>query len=339
MELSQLGWDEQWLAAFQALRPCFASLALEPGRVLRQDRGWFKVLTAQGERLSRAAGKLAHGAENALELPVVGDWVAIAFAHSKREATVHAVLPRRSLLARRMAGNDEPQPIAANADVAFLVHGLDQEPHLRRTERALAMIAASGAQPVLVLNKVDLAADAPKAIAEVQAIAHGVAVLALSAERGDGMDAFAALLPPGRTGVLLGPSGAGKSSLANRLLGEARLATGAVRAGDFKGRHTTTRRELVLLPSGALLIDGPGVREFGLLEGELAETFPDIDALAVNCRFRDCAHASEPGCAVRAAAERGELDPDRLESFLKLRRELDTGTSGARAERHGKRKR
>ena len=323
MSLEKWGWSPRWQAALDRLRE-----GLEPGargvlagRVLRQDRGWLRVATATGERLSRISGRLTHGAADALALPVVGDWVALLPAATAREATVVAVLPRQSALVRRAAGSDAPQAIAANAEVVFLVHGLDQPLSVRRLERALAVVRSSGAEAVVVLNKLDLG-DAPRASAEVRTVAAEVRVLAVSAALEQGLDALSAALPPGRTGVLLGPSGAGKSTLVNLLLGEQRLATGAVRERDRKGRHTTTRRELVRLPSGAWLIDGPGIRELGLLEGNLAETFPEIEALAVACRFRDCAHASEPGCAVRGAVASGALDAARFESFQALTREL-----------------
>lgn len=338
-QLDRLGFDARWGEALEALRLRFSAVELEPARVLRQDRGWLRVGLASGERLARISGKLQKEAESALELPTIGDWVALSTAGA-REATIHALLPRRSLLSRRMSGSeDEAQPIAANCDVAFLMQGLEQPPNARRIERALSMIAASGATGVVLLNKADVASDPEGAVAQVRAIAPNAPVVLLSAERDPQLDAVAAFLPAGKTAVLLGPSGVGKSTLTNRLLGEARIATGEVRAGDAKGRHTTTRRELVLLPSGALLIDGPGVREFGLWEAELDQTFPDIDALAAQCRFRDCAHHKEPGCAVRAASESGQLDPKRLESYQRLRDELQhrAPTSGGRQARQRKR--
>lgn len=337
-DLSTLGWDARWSAALHALRPRFAAVTLEAGRVLRQDRGWLRVGLAGGERLARIAGKFQKEAESTLELPTIGDWVALSTAGA-REATIHAVLPRRSVLARRMAGTeDEGQVIAANADVAFLMQGLEQPPNPRRIERALSMIAASGAEPVVLLNKSDVSSDPQAALEAVRAVAPQVAVHLLSAAHDADLGAVASYLGPGRTAVLLGPSGVGKSTLANRLLGEQRIATGEVRAGDAKGRHTTTRRELVVLPSGALLIDGPGVREFGLWEADVEQTFPDVDALAAQCRFRDCAHEQEPGCAVRAAAEAGQLDPRRLQSFQRLRDELHRApNAGGRQARQRKR--
>ena len=324
--LAKLGWDDAWSAALTDLQVRSGTSELIAGRVLRQDRGWLRVATESGEQQVQLTGKLTHAAASALDLPTVGDWVAL---DGSREAKVVAVLPRRSLLARR--SGEEAQSFAANLDLAFVVHGLDQPLNLRRIERGLAMVAASGAEPVVVLNKADLREDAAAAVAEVQTLARGAAVVLASAEAGRGIAELEARLSRGRTGVLLGASGVGKSSLANRLLGEARLATGAVRASDAKGRHTTTHRELFVLPGGGLLVDGPGVRELGIFEAGLAQTFPEIEALAGGCRFRDCAHDAEPGCAVRGAVEAGQLEPARLQSFHRLAREVAAAAAGQAA--------
>ena len=238
---------------------------------------------------------------------------------------IHGLVPRAGAFTRKVAGETtEEQVIAANVDVAFLVAGLDHDFNPRRLERYVVAVWESGATPVLVLNKADLGERVEERQAEAAAAAPGVAVVALSARERTGLETLGAWLEPGCTVALLGSSGAGKSTLVNALLGEDRQATGEVREDDSRGRHTTTRRELIVLPGGALLIDTPGLRELQLWSGEesLAGAFPDVEALAASCRFRDCRHAGEPGCAVRAAVESGALEEARFESWVKLQREL-----------------
>jgi ribosome biogenesis GTPase len=238
--------------------------------------------------------------------------------------TIHAVLPRRTAFARKVAGDETiAQVVAANVDTAIVVTALPDDVNPRRLERYLAMAWESGAMPVVVLTKVDLAEDPAASIATVRIVAPGVDVIALSSMTGDGVDLLERLLQPGRTAVLLGPSGAGKSTLVNRLLGAERLRTSSVRE-DGKGRHTTTHRELVRLRGGALLIDTPGMRELQLWDADagLGAAFADIYALAARCRFRDCQHDTEPGCAVTRAVDAGRLPADRLESLRQLQREL-----------------
>ena len=240
-------------------------------------------------------------------------------------ALVHHVLPRSTAFIRRASGpRGGAQVEAANVDVALLVASLNSDLNLRRLERYLATTYESGAQPVVVLTKADLADDIEGAIAEVEGVAFGAPVLAISSKTGQGLDALMAHLPPGRTAVLLGSSGAGKSTLLNALAGEEKMDTGAIREADERGRHTTTHRELVMLPSGGLILDTPGMRELGLWDADagVSATFADIEALAADCRFSDCTHGREPGCAVRAAIEAGDLDVDRLRSFEKLQAEL-----------------
>jgi ribosome biogenesis GTPase len=292
--------------------------------VVRQERGLLTVQTAERAVLARPSGRLLHHAPGAEALPTIGDWVALLLPPGEGEALLHAVLPRRGVLMRREAGSEhEGQLIAANLDVVFLVTGLDGNFNPRRIERALTVAWNSGAEPVVVLSKADLHEDVSAHLQEVEALAPGVAVLALSARQGTGLEALRERLPAGKTGALLGSSGVGKSTLVNRLLEEARLATQPVRPDDDKGRHTTTHRELFVLPHGGLLIDGPGMRELGLWGEEegLGHAFADVLALAAGCRFSDCAHQREPGCAVRAAVDAGALSRERLESFEKLQRE------------------
>ncbi len=316
MSLHSLGWGDALAAAF--LEVSSSDVPLEPARVVRQDRALLRVRTAERELLARPSGRLRHEAGSALELPVIGDWVALEAPPTAREAVIHAVFPRRSLLARRSAGEAlEGQAIAANVDRVLLCAALDRPLNLRALERALAVAGDSGATPTVLLTKADLAQDAAAAVEAARAVAPGVEVLAVSAQTG-ALTPLRALLREGETGVLVGASGAGKSTLVNALTAGARLATGEVRDSDRKGRHTTTHRELVALPEGGLLVDGPGVRELGLWleDGGLQRAFSDVEALAGQCRFRDCTHRQEPGCAVREG-----LDPDRLASFDKLAKE------------------
>jgi ribosome biogenesis GTPase len=323
VSLESFGWNPAFARLFSDVLSQ-SSLPLVPGRVVRQARGLLSVRTAERVLLARTAGRLLHHAPDAEALPTIGDWVALQLPDGEGEALLHAVLPRRGVLMRREAGRErEGQLIAANLDVVFLVTGLDDNYNPRRIERALALAWNSGAEPVVVLSKADLLADAAERIEEVGALAPGVAVLALSARTGDGVEALRAHLPAARTGALLGSSGVGKSTLVNRLLGEERLATQAVSDLEARGRHTTTHRELFVLPGGGLLIDGPGMRELGLWGEEegVGQAFADILELAAGCRFVDCQHRSEPGCAVRDAVARGTLSQARLDGFEKLRRE------------------
>jgi ribosome biogenesis GTPase len=267
-------------------------------------------------------GSLRHHAEGAAELPTVGDWVVATRPSADGPAVVEAVLPRRSKISRKVPGRRAvEQVLAANVDVAFLMMGLDQDFNLRRLERFLAMVEESGARPVVLLNKADVADDVERLRGATEDVAPDVAVHAISARAGDIAD-VERHLASGVTAVLLGSSGVGKSTLVNRLLGSEAFATGEIRARDGRGQHTTTHRELVRLPGGGLLIDGPGIREVQLWSDEgLEDAFPDVEALASDCRFRDCRHEGEPGCAVEAAAARGDLDPARLASFRVLQRE------------------
>jgi ribosome biogenesis GTPase / thiamine phosphate phosphatase len=295
----------------------YAARGLVLARVAVSHRDRYRLLTEAGELDAEPAGKLWYEARGPVDLPVTGDWVA-ARPVSSGEAIVEAVLPRRTLFSRRAAGRrDDEQPIAANIDVVFLVSGLDGDFNLRRIERYLTLAAASGAEPVIVLNKADLSSHVARCVGEAQSIAGGVPVVACSAAAG-AVESLTPFLGPERTVALLGSSGAGKSTIINRLLGEERFRTGAVRESDSRGCHTTTHRELVALPQGGALIDTPGMRELQLWasEEDVDQAFDDIPSLAANCRFRDCSHHGEQGCAVE-----GALDPARLASYRKLQAE------------------
>ena len=297
---------------------------LIPGRVAVQHRGAYDVLTELGELRCDVAGRLYDESSSPADLPAVGDWVAVAARPDEQGGTVQAVLPRRTKFSRKTAWQAaEEQVLAANVDVVLIVTSLNEDLNLRRLERYLTLAWESGARPVFVLTKADLAADVDAAVQEVESIAFGVPVVALSNVTGDGLDALRSHLGPGVTAALLGSSGVGKSTLVNTLLGEELLETREIR-DDGKGRHTTTRRELVQLPGGALVIDTPGMREIQLWVADegLEEAFEDVTELFGRCRFTDCAHESEPGCAVKAAIADGSLPAERWESYLKLQREM-----------------
>lgn len=311
--LNELGWDDGWSSALEQLDED----NVIPARVAAQHRGAYVVWTAAGELRARAAGRLFYDHEVGEPVPAVGDWVAV------RESTITAILPRRSAFIRKRAGfGSDEQVLAANVDTAFLLAGLDDDFSLRRLERYVTTAWDSGAVPVVVLTKADLCDDVGDALLQVETVAIGVPVVPVSNVTGVGVDEVEERLQPGRTAVLLGSSGVGKSTLLNRLAGDELMRTGAI-AADGTGRHTTTHRELVRLPSGALMIDTPGLRELQFWEGDVGAAFEDIEALALECRFRDCAHESEPGCAVHAAIDGGTLALDRLRSWRKLQRELE----------------
>jgi ribosome biogenesis GTPase / thiamine phosphate phosphatase len=318
--LALLGWD----AAFAESFAPHAAKGLLPARVCIAHGRYFTLLDAEGEVLATAAGKLRLNARPA-DLPVVGDWVAMRPPLGGDSATVHAVLPRRTRFSRKSPDRPaEEQVIAANVDTAFLVTDLVRDFNVRRLERYLALVSDSGARPVVVLTKEDLADSSDESVAAVAASAPGVPVHVVSNLTGSGFDAIDPYFIEGRTVALLGSSGVGKSTLINRLLGEERQSVADVR-DDGRGRHTTSHRELILLPKGGMIIDNPGMRELHLWESAdgIRDSFDDIQAAALGCRFTDCRHESEPGCAVKEAVENGSIAPDRLASYFKLRGERD----------------
>jgi ribosome biogenesis GTPase len=326
LTLEDLGWTARFAEAFEAHR----AEGVAPARVSLEHTHIYRVLSPAGERLARVAGRLRHAASGRADFPAVGDWVAVETATSGAEARIRAVLPRATQFSRRAAGNPtEPQVVAANVDVVFLVSGLDHDFNPRRIERYLVTAWDSGATPVIVLNKADLVDDVGPYVRETETIAQGASVIAVSVRRAESMDALRAHLRRGRTAALLGSSGVGKSSIANALVGEAVLRTREVRASDSRGRHTSTSRQLVLLPGGGILIDTPGMRELQLWDSgdAVAGAFADIESIGEGCRFRDCRHVSEPGCAVIAAVGAGTLAAERLESYRKLQSEQAFQTS------------
>jgi ribosome biogenesis GTPase len=318
--LARLGWD----AARAAEAAAFMAPGAVVGRIGRIDRGWVTILT--GDESVRARSALLGRDRDPLARPAVGDWAVV------RAEDLVALLPRRSALVRGATdrGRDASvaqgaQVVAANVDSVFLVHAIDSPLRARRLERELVVVHDSGAHPLVVMTKVDLVDDADARLAPVRHTVGEVPVHAISTVTGEGLDGLEPALAPGRTVALIGPSGAGKSTLINRLAGSDLLATGAVRESDQRGRHTTVARELVLLPTGGILVDTPGLRSVGLWDADegFEEAFADVEALARDCRFADCRHRSEPGCAVIAAVERGEIDPQRVEAYLHLDTELD----------------
>ncbi|HEX6500613.1 MAG TPA: ribosome small subunit-dependent GTPase A [Micromonosporaceae bacterium] len=319
-DLASVGWDADLASAYRRFdRPGHL-----PARVTRVDQGVCTALAATGPVRSSLSGSvLAAAARDPRVLPCAGDWVVLCCWPDQR-VTLDAVLPRRTAIVRGVADRRSVgQVLAANVDLAAVVEPMDPEPDPGRIERLLALAWESGAQPLVVLTKADLAADPVAVAGQVAECAPGVPVYPVSVARGDGLADLRALVAPNRTLGLLGRSGAGKSSLVNALAGATVMATQRIRRADGRGRHTTTYRALVPLPGGGAVLDTPGLRGVGLFDAAdgIDRTFADVDAFAAGCRFADCAHFDEPDCAVRAAVERGELSVRRLESWHKLRRE------------------
>ncbi len=321
MDLEQLGWKP----VFEAYYAEYREFGWVPARIVREDRGYYRLRDTKGEWLAEVTGKFRHEATCRADYPRVGDWVVIERSDADHTAQIHAVLPRFSSFSRKEAGKaDEEQVVAANIETVFLVSALDREYNLRRIERYLTLAWESGARPVVVLNKMDLCEDAEAFLAEVEDVAPGVDVHAVSARTGNGIDTLNSYLKAGDTVVFLGSSGVGKSTLINRLLGTERQRTGEIREEDGKGRHTTTHRELILLQNGAMVVDTPGLREIQLWVDDegLQQAFEDVEEVAQLCKFRDCLHDEEPGCAVREAVENGKLDAARVNNYKKQRDEM-----------------
>ena len=310
--LHKLGWDEGWEASFADHR----AAGLVPARVAIQHRGAYDLIAEAGETRASATTRLFKSDD----LPAVGDWVGLDPATN----LVEAVLERRTLISRKeVLHAAREQVLAANIDVAFLVQALPLDFNVRRLERYLAMAWESGAQPVVLLTKTDLVDDITPYLDDVETITLGSCpALAVSAKTGAGLDQLRPWLEPNRTAVLLGSSGVGKSTIVNALAGAELLATKEVREDDHRGRHTTSHRELIVLEAGGVILDTPGIRELQLWDADLEQTFADVDEIAANCRFSDCNHDQEPGCAIRAALDDGSLAAERWQSYVKLQREL-----------------
>ena len=321
MAWQAMGWNEQWQQAFSL----HAGQGLIPGRVVVEHRTNYRVATESAELVAEVGGKLRRAAAGRIDFPAVGDFVALSIAQGNGPAKIQALLPRRSAFIRQAVGErTQEQVVGANLDTVFIISALDGDFNIRRLERYLTLAWESGAKPVILLNKADLCDSAASRLSEVERIALGAPTHLLSARTADGLEALTQYLCSGQTVCVLGSSGVGKSTLINQILGQDVQVTQEVRAGDDRGRHTTTHRELFVLPSGAMIIDTPGMRElrlWGSAEG-LESAFGDIEQLASTCHFPQCRHDGEPSCAVQAAIARGELLPERFTSYVKLAREL-----------------
>jgi ribosome biogenesis GTPase len=321
-DLKTLGWRAHFENAFAA----YHDQGVEPARVALEYQGQYRVFAAGDELMAEVTGRVRYQAATRADFPAVGDWVVIQKVPNEKKALIQAVLPRASKFSRKAPGETtEEQIVATNIDTIFLVQGLDNNYNLRRIERYLLMAFESGARPVIILSKADLCDDLDARLGEVEQVAIGTPVHAISAKTGTGLEPLNDYLGEGLTVAFLGSSGVGKSTLINRLLGNERQKTRDVRAEDSKGRHTTVHRELIVLPSGGLLIDTPGMRELQLWDVDegLGDTFADVETFARDCYFTDCGHNSEPDCAVKGAIADGMLAAERLESFKKMKREKE----------------
>ena len=319
--LLNYGWSEFFELRFQP----YSAGDYKAGRVVLEYNHLYRVYTEQGELLADVAGKLRHESSDRADLPKVGDWVVVQPRSEEGKATIHAVLPRQSKFVRKVAGSrTEEQIVGANIDTVFLVTSLNQDFNVRRLERYLVVAMESGARPVIVLSKADLSDQVEELLTEIQAVAKGVPVHAISVIKREGLDELMSYFRDGETVALLGSSGVGKSTLINHLIGRDVQKVKEIREHDGRGQHATTHRELILLPQGGLVLDTPGMRELHLWDGEesLQLAFDDIEALASSCYFSDCQHADEPRCAVREALAAGTIDGARFQSYAKLQKEL-----------------
>jgi ribosome biogenesis GTPase len=321
MEFEQLGWSDFFEENFRN----YADRGYGVGRVYLENRRSFWLYTKAGEIKADISGKMIYHADSRADFPAVGDWVVFRLQEDKSKAIIHAVLPRKSKFSRKVPGSSiEEQIVATNIDTVMLVSGLDNDFNVRRIERYLVMVSASGANCVIVLNKADLCADLESRLAEVKRIAPNVPVIPVSAKDDEHLTALDSYIKKGETVALLGSSGVGKSTITNHLIGVERQKVQEVRTGDDRGRHTTTKRELIVLPDGGLIIDTPGMRELQLWVSEegLENSFEDIDALTAQCFYSNCEHKGTRGCAIEAALADGSLDLERWENHNKLRKEL-----------------
>lgn len=320
MNLKDLGWNSFFEAYFES----YQKDSVIPARVIRVEKQHYYLQGEKREILAELAGKFHHQAKSKADFPVVGDWVVVTQRPGENNGIIHGLLPRKTHFSRKVAGlKSELQVLVANIDYIFIVIGLDRDFNLQRIERYLALAWDSGAEPIIILNKIDLCTDLDEKIMAVESIAFGVPIHPVSAQKNEGLESLRSYSQPGKAIALLGSSGVGKSSLINRLLGTKRQLVGEIRENDGRGRHTTSRRELFFMADGGMIIDNPGLRELQILTQEdgLHDAFEDIEELAIHCRFRNCRHENEPDCAIKAALEAGTLDQRRYENFLKLQKE------------------
>ena len=322
--LEELGWNSFFAEHFESLQ----APGTVPARVVSERRNSYQVYSPYGELSAEISGKMRHQAAAGDQYPAIGDWVVVKPQTDEAKGVIHSILPRKSKFSRKEAGTvANEQIVAANVDTTFIVSGLDGGRNLNvgRIERYLSLTWSSGAVPVVILNKVDLCPDIDACVRDVESVALGAAIYPVSATERIGLEALGRHLVRGETVAFLGSSGVGKSALINALLGAESQEVTRVRQSDRKGRHTTSRRDLILLPDGGAVIDTPGMREIQMWtdEDHPQQAFEDVERLAQECHFKDCEHRTEPGCAVKAAIRRGDLDTSRLESFRKLQRELN----------------
>ncbi len=321
IDLDTLGWSDEFEAAFQTHK----ANGLDIGRVSVEHRDCYSVLTPDGEVSAEVAGRMLHTMDSTADLPKVGDWVVIQFFDGEQRAIIHDFLPRKTKFSRKMAGKEfQEQVLATNIDVIFIVQSLDGNFNPRRLERTLVLVHEGGARPVVLLNKTDVCDSVKSKVKEAAETIADVQILPVSATNGTGLRKLKKIIVAGKTYAFIGSSGVGKSTLINRLVGQELQKTQDVRAGDSKGRHTTSRRELILVPGGGCVIDTPGMRELALWHADegMTETFSDVEQWLGQCRFSDCSHVREIGCAVLAAVESGELERERYESYMKMQHEL-----------------
>ncbi|MCM3112119.1 ribosome small subunit-dependent GTPase A [Lederbergia lenta] len=321
MDLQKLGWNQFFETEFDIYKQAGYTV----GRIALEHKRMYRVLTENEEVLAEVSGKFRYNAGDRSDYPAVGDWVVTKVRREEERATIHGILPRKSKFSRKVAGvTTEEQIVATNVDTVFIVAALNADFNVRRLERYILMAWESGANPVIVLSKADLCDNIDEKVSATEEVAFGVPIHVVSAEQKIGLDQLGVYMEEGRTVALLGSSGVGKSTLVNVFTGKEILKTAKIREDDAKGRHTTTHRELVVLEKGGILIDTPGMRELQLWEADsgLSQGFTDIEELAAQCKFRDCQHNGEPGCAVGKAMEEGILDSKRYDSYLKLQKEL-----------------
>jgi ribosome biogenesis GTPase len=328
MDLKSIGWNKYFSDHFKK----YKNEKLYPARIISEQKKSYILFSKEGELKSSARGILWHQNGIKTNTPIVGDWVAIRPLSEKKTANIIHILPRKSSFSRKSSGGrkrysggkNTEQVIVANIDFGIITIGLDRDYSLRRIERYLALVQGSGASPLIILNKADICKDSQKRKKEVRRIAAGIPVITMIALQEDSVETLYTYIKKGKTAALLGSSGVGKSTIINQLLGYQRQKVKEISGYAKKGQHTTSRRELIILPNGGLMIDNPGMREVQLWadEGDLSDIFSDIEELAQNCRFRDCQHSAEPGCAVKVSIDNGVIDKNRLNNYKKMKSEI-----------------